>query len=348
LIGRFALFLYPPDALQMSEPDRIRVASHINGEDAPALSHWLPEANGRTVTAFDVEKTGGRMRSILSKAAHHFVRLKEGMAALPEFLAKFADLLMRETNGEIALDGRRLGFLYRNILATRSIELAKAEVLGSGLGSFVESARHAVQSSIPIGLNDAAIKREEALHKMEICFDLLSSYFEEGSALERVNRIYELFTTRDLMRKVEILVAEDLGNLAASKAWNDLINGKDDITLLAYAALQIEARRPGTIPTELLASLSAKITGNRLGTECLPSLAGESIERIEAVEALLDRDTDLGRLIAYERVALLAEKGAISAADIEETRGQIERDIETFEQLVEKGGDRHEDVQAVA
>jgi len=348
LIGRFALFLYPPDALQMSESDRIRVASHINGEDAPALSHWLPQANGRTVTVVDVERTGERMRSILSKAALHFVRLKEAMAALPEFLAKFADLLMRETNGEIALDGRRLGFLYRNILAARAIQLAKAEILGGALGSFVESARHVVQSSIPIGLNDAAIKREEALHKMEICFDLLSSYFEEGSALERVNRIYELFTTRDLMRKVEILVGEDLGQLAASKAWNDLINGKDDITLLAYAALQIEARRPGTIPTELLASLSSKIAGNRLCTECLPALMGESIERIEAVEALLARETDLARLIAYERVAELAQKDVISPQDIEETRRQIERDIVTFEQLVKKGGDSHEDIQAVA
>ena len=32
LIGRFAIFLYPPDVLQMSEEDRIQVTSHINGE----------------------------------------------------------------------------------------------------------------------------------------------------------------------------------------------------------------------------------------------------------------------------------------------------------------------------
>jgi len=89
----------------------------------------------------------------------HFNLLGEEMTTLSEFLAKFADLLMRETSGEISLDGRRLGFIYRNILANRAVELAKAEVcsytgkLTSGR-SFVESARYVVQSSVPIGLND--------------------------------------------------------------------------------------------------------------------------------------------------------------------------------------------------
>jgi len=78
---------------------------------------------------------------------------------------------------------------------------------------------------------------------MEICFDLLSSYFEPGSEIDRVNRIYELFTTRDLMRKAEILLQIAPGEFAASKAWTDLVNGENDITLLAYTALQVEARR---------------------------------------------------------------------------------------------------------
>ena len=48
---------------------------------------------------------------------------------MPEFLAKFATLLVQESKGKLALDGRRLGFLYRNLLAMRAIELAKAETL---------------------------------------------------------------------------------------------------------------------------------------------------------------------------------------------------------------------------
>ena len=46
LIGRFAIFLYPPDVLQMDEADRIKVATHINGDDAPSLSEWTGGAGG--------------------------------------------------------------------------------------------------------------------------------------------------------------------------------------------------------------------------------------------------------------------------------------------------------------
>lgn len=44
LVGRFAFFLYPPDVPQMDEDDRIRVAMHINGDDAPSLGEWTGNA----------------------------------------------------------------------------------------------------------------------------------------------------------------------------------------------------------------------------------------------------------------------------------------------------------------
>ncbi len=40
LVGRFGIFLYPPAVLQMDDADRIKVAAHINGDDAPTLSEW--------------------------------------------------------------------------------------------------------------------------------------------------------------------------------------------------------------------------------------------------------------------------------------------------------------------
>ena len=60
LIGRFALFLYPPQVLEMEEDDRIRVAMHINGDDAPALCHWTGVATGRTIAETDTQS--GRSR----------------------------------------------------------------------------------------------------------------------------------------------------------------------------------------------------------------------------------------------------------------------------------------------
>ncbi len=334
LIGRFALFLYPPDVLQMEERDRIRIATHINGDDAPSLSEWTGGVSAGTVAKADVADVGVKMRETLVLAGGHFLRLREQMRTLAEFLAKFADLLMRETKSEVALDGRRLGFIHRNLLANRAIELAKAEVFQSGVPGFVPSARYVVQSSIPVGLNDESLKREEAVHKMEICFDLLSSYFEEGAELSRVNMVYELFTTPDPMRKAELLLTQPLGEMALSKAWTDLMAGEKDLTLLAYTALQVEARRPGTVPRELMASLSAKITPGELSTRCISRLEGDAVEYIDEVEQLLDQDTDLARLVAYHRVSELVDTGNINPRTIKAIGDAIREDIRVFEALL--------------
>lgn len=335
LIGRFATFLYPPDVLQMSEEDRIKVTTHINGDDAPSISEWLEQTRFETVKAENVTETGSLIERILKEAAINFGRLREQMVTLSEFLARFADLLMRESNGEVTLDGRRLGFIYRNILANRAIEMAKASIVQSSVPDFVASARYVVQSSIPVGLNDESLRREEAVHKMEICFDLLSSYFEQGSEIAKVNLVYELFTTDNLMRKAEILLIENLGDFVNCKAWNDLMSADNDITLLAYTALQIEARRPGTIPAELLEGLSQKIDSSRLSTDCISTLEDESIEYVEEVEQLLQRESDLEKLIAFNRVSKLAD-AKVTPARIEEARTAIKNDIATFRSLIEE------------
>ncbi|HQH53506.1 MAG TPA: MoxR family ATPase [Candidatus Hydrogenedentes bacterium] len=335
MIGRFAIFLYPPDVLQMDEADRIKVAIHINGDDAPSLSEWTGGECAATVAQEDVEGVGSRLRETLTKAGGHFLRLRSQMPTLAEFLAKFADLLVRETKGEVALDGRRLGFIHRNLLANRAVELAKTEVFGAELPDFVESARYVVQSSIPIGLNDEGLKREEAVHKMEICFDLLSSYFQQGAELARVNLIYELFTTPDLMRRAELLLTRDLGEMALSKAWTDLMKEDRDITLLAYTALQVEARRQGTVPQELLASLAGKVSGENLSTKCIGRLEGDAVEYIDEVEALLKQDSDLGCLVAYQHVRSLIESRRVNPQGLTETEHAIREDLRTFERLLD-------------
>jgi len=180
-----------------------------------------------------------------------------------------------------------------------------------------------VQSSIPVGLNDESLKREETVHKMEIRYDLLSSYFEEGAELSRVNMIYELFTTPDLMRKAELLLTQPLGEMALSKAWTDLMAEKQDLTLLAYTALQVETRRPGTGPQELLASLSAKITPGQLNTKCIARLEGDAVEHIEEVEQLLAQDTDLGKLVAYHRASELVDTANVNPRTIRATGDAI-------------------------
>jgi len=336
LIGRFALFLYPPDVIAMDEKDRIAVAKHLNGEDSPALSEWTGGVTGGTVPKADVEAVGEQLHQMLTLAGQRFLRLRDEMATLPEFLARFAALLVKETGGDATIDGRRLGFIHRNIIANRAIEISKAEVLGTDIPDFVGSATYVVQSSIPVGLNDEGLNREELVHKMEICFDLLSSYFESGAEIMQVNLIYELLTTKDLMRKAELLLTKDLNEMALSKAWTDLMKGDDEITLLAYTALQVEVRRPGTIPQELLMSLSGKVEPEKLSTQCIERLEDDAVEHVDAVETLLDQPTDLAKLVAYHHVGQLTENGHVNPSSIAETATLITRDISAFTTLLEQ------------
>jgi len=334
LIGRFAIFLYPPDVLQMNEADRIKVTTHINGDDAPSLNEWSEGNRIETVSRQDVSEVGEKLTSILKSAAKHFSHLKKEMSTLSEFLAKFADLLVRETKGEVALDGRRLGFIYRNILANRAIEIAKAQILDLAAINFVDSARYVLQSSIPVGINDESLKRDEAIHKMEICFDLLSSYFAEDSEISKIDIIYELFTTDDLMRKAEILLTENLREFVCCKAWNDLLKTDGDITLLAYTALQVEAHRPGIVPAELLESISKKVESARLSSSCIPMLRNKSIEYIDEIEALLDQESELARIVAYGQVKKMINSGPVSIAKITDTKNLIRKNINTFRDLI--------------
>lgn len=337
LIGRFALFLYPPDVLEMEEDDRIRVAMHLNVDDAPSLGEWTGGQTARTVSGTDTEAAGDALRQILTTAGARFLQLRDQIRTLPEFLAKFADLLARESNGEVALDGRRLGFLYRNFLANRAVELARAEHASDALPDFAPSARYVVQASVPVGLNGEGIKRDEAAHIMEVCFDLLSAYFEDGAEISTANLVYELFTTRDLMRKAKLLLTRNLGELAKSKAWNDLGKEDRDVTVLAYTALQVEARRPGTVPQELLATLSAAIRPESLGTGSIDHLREDAIEYIEAVESLLERDTELARLVAFHRVSELV-RDEVTPGALTETEAAIRLDIETLEAMLDGVG----------
>ena len=189
-------------------------------------------------------------------------------------------------------------------------------------------------ASIPIGLGEDGLDFDEAAHKIEVCFDLLSEYFEEGANLTIVDQIYELLTTRDLLRKAELLLAYDLGEFAQAKAWNDLMNEDRDLTVLAYTALAVETRRPGSVPLELLESLSARIEPQRLGTGCIPKLEDDAVEYIDAIEVLLNQQGDLRQLVSYNRVAELVTSENINPQCIEQTRSHIERDVEAFERLV--------------
>jgi hypothetical protein len=283
----------------------------------------------------EIRKVGAEIRRLITAAAGHFTALRNDMTAIGEFLAKFSDLLNRETKGAVQLDGRRLGFIYRSILAVRAVEIAKATLAGEEPRAFKESARYAVLSSIPVGLNDQSVNRAEVAHQIEVVFDLLGAFFAEGSEISKVNLIYELFTTGNMVRKAEILIKGGLDEMVRTKAWNDLVKSEMDITPLAYVAMQVEAKHPGTIPQEMIDHVGAKVSPYALSSACAGTLRGESIEHIEELEKLLVQPGDIETLLAIARVKEAASGGEVTPARIALVQEAIETDIRTFRQLME-------------
>lgn len=334
LIGRYAIFLYPPEALDMDEEDRIKVLRHINGDDAPSIGAWCPQSDAKTVSKTETEETGKKIREVLLKAGPLFQTLEKDFQSLGEFLSRLAVLVMKETDGNVKLDGRRLGFMYRNLLANRAIELSRNALHGEELPSFAQSAKKVILASIPMGLNDEGINRENLLHKVEICLDLLSDYFSEGGDFQRVETVYRLFTTSDLYEKAEILLGEDLSEMVKLKAWNDLCDTPENITSLAYIALKAESVHPGKIPSELLEKVGGRIDLQNLQTETIPGLTELNIELIEAVEALLDQPDDLHRMIAYETVRKLTEHSGLTREFLKQMAEQIASTAEKIEGLM--------------
>ena len=335
LIGRFSIFLYPPEALDMEEDDRIRVVEHINGDDAPSLGEWVQNVNSRTVSPAQTGETGQRISRILTLAAGHFLRLRQQFETLGTFLSRFSILVMKETDGKVKLDGRRLGFMYRNLLAFRAVELARNEAMGDELPAFSESAKRVMLAGIPVGINQDGINKEEFLHKVEICLDLLADYFRDGSDLSRTETIYRLFTCADVLEKTRILLTENLSDLAKSKAWNDLAGGQQDISVLAYVALQVEAHRPGTVPVELLEKLAGRVGSSSLSSASVPLLKNESIEHLDEINRLLDQPTDLEQMIAFHRVRELAERDQITSESLQRVRRSIRADVQEFRKLLQ-------------
>lgn len=334
LVGRFATFLYPPEALDMEEDDRIRVVEHINGDDAPGVGQWGKGSDTKTVDHAATAETGRMTVRLLERAAAHLAALQRHFSTMGELLSRLSVLVLEETRGEVKLDGRRLGFIYRNLLAVRAIEMARSDEFGEDLPAFAKTAEKAVIAGIPVGINDDGINREEVLHKVEVCLDLLADYFNDGSDLRRTEVIYRLFTCSDLLEKTRILLRENLTELARSKAWNDLAESEQDISVLAYKALQVEARKPGTVPNELLEKLSGRVAFSSLNTDSIPVLRDEAVEHIDQVERILAQPTDIRRIIAYQRVRELAQKAEIDESAIRDLKSRIEEDATEIEKLL--------------
>lgn len=287
LVGRFAWFISVPEILDMDETDRQKVISHINGDDAPALMEWRTVDNtfdAKTISLSDKLDAGDRIREILGRAAVKFRDLQGTLTDLPVFLGKLAVLVESETHGRIRLDGRRLGFLFRNVLALRSVELAKAEIADTGCRPFVDSVRDAVIGGFPSALSEDSTEKETDRHIFDTCFELLSVFFSGTDSMAEVDRIYRLFTSRDCMERLKLLLAGDFSEAVSTHGWKTIVDSRLP-EAIATALLWHATTHPGSVDDSMLEQLCSQASELRHG-HMLLSVSGLGIN---ALPTLLSR-----------------------------------------------------------
>lgn len=351
LVGRFATFIYPPDVLAMEEADRIRVVSHINGDDAPALTYWIPfEADtAKTVSEDHVAWVGQKMRQLLTEASKLFrTMVSDGEYIwVSALLSRFAVLVAKETGAEVSLDGRRLGFIQRALLSSYAVYQARKQVFG-GTGRSCNLtdeealkiiALRAIGSGIPVGISSQGIQREEGLHKVEVCVDLLGDYFTGKELLPKADLVYRLFTTNDLVEKARILLTEDLTEMVKTKAWHDLIEDTEtDLTVLSVVALQVEANRPGLVPAEMMAPLSQRISSEVLERRT-HSIHGDMAPNLyPRVEEMYKHYADYGNLgillVNSILSPLLDNASPLTEADLDSVGDRIDQSFRAIHSML--------------
>ena len=324
LIERFAIFIYPPDILSMDDNHVCNISRNVNRDDAPALSKWGYSAENisknieRDVT-FD---------QLMTEAAIYYSGIYKETTHLPQFLARFAKTLNKETKDKLKLNGRRIGFISRAIIANRAIELAKNKLLGTPLKSLPESVLYTIKSSIPLGLSDSALSKQDIEHSIESTFRLLEAYFTNKFDIKMLDIIYELFTTRDILRKAKILFTEPVGEFAKAKAWNEIITSGDAVSksLIAYVALTIESCKPNTLPREFIKQMTDIINFDAL-TQIKINNIDESVYSFrDDIIKLFDEKNLLKKAILV--VKFNEQNKHMTVASITETKNNIEGEVE--------------------
>lgn len=259
-LGRFSTFVYVPTSMEMEDDTRIKIINSVGLDDSPAANFWVQ--GDCHADAIDFEGVGTELRSLLTKAQEHYhILVRTGKSeALANFLAKYARALF-VNNAELELDGRRLGMMRRAVLATRAVELAKAEVYSEPLVDFTQSAKRAIVGSIPVGLNEEGAKNSDLSARVENVFMQLSDFFTDDGDVQKLEDVYKLLVSPSIYEKVEILLTKDLNDLTTVSAWSAVcMNDSFDMSILAMVALQVEINNPGTIPANVIDQLTSRMS----------------------------------------------------------------------------------------
>lgn len=123
LAGRFAFVIQMPEAFEMSKENILAIVRSRHNGDAPALKRDHPSKQGCSC--------GSELKQVLGQAQGIFPEMEKRLfQQVGNFLARFNNILT-DRERSLTLDARRLGMMFRSILATLSLRQAMANYTGT-------------------------------------------------------------------------------------------------------------------------------------------------------------------------------------------------------------------------
>lgn len=317
LVDRHQFFVHVTNFTKLSAGDQERIVSHSGNSDGVGLKFWSGKAdkfdvkdgmlNGKYVVNDLIADVGEDLTNLLKRASVHYTDLEAKSGEnYGIFVAKYWNSLSSEMEGKdwkVELSGRRAGMARRALLSFRAIDLAKADIDSRHrVRDLRDSFKAVLSMAIPIGISASASKdlNTAAVASITSNVDMYASFFSEThdsdakSARSSIDAVYEMLTTTDIGRKIELLTGKDADELAKNTIWQKILKG-------------LEAKTPAGQPSNLRDMITVGIVSHLMTVkpELVPSnmqalIATHSI-RIMKLDNLVDSITITGQMSFYSK-----------------------------------------------
>lgn len=268
LVDRHALFIMFPDFASMEQEDRLKIIGRVGSSDAVGYKAW----SGEKFEFDSVKNNINVINETLAEAGDKLIELmKKALSIYKEVTVEYSDqvkYLISRTfealNSTISnadgdqkgslLSGRRGGLALRSILLYRAVEIAKSQLYNTDLPSLLDSILKSYPMCMPFGIsgnldsNISASLQRQLVESIQLHWPQI----EAGQPTRLTDRLFELFGTASIYRKIEILLNDEVPETISNSAWNLVLSYSKAKcigieTLLAYLIMIDE----NIIPTNI-------------------------------------------------------------------------------------------------
>lgn len=240
LVDRNSFFIYIPSFVELSETAQSLVVRHSSDSDGPGLRHWTDKQFSWDVTDElsginnKFADAGELITKLMKLAGTYYQEIeKSAGSAYGNFVRRFVCVLsteMQTKQWKVELSGRRAGVMYRALIAFRAIDLAKADLNPTHeVRDLKESFKAVLRMTTPVGISHSTASMNDfADASISSTVDMFSDFFscnsETTSAKTSVDVIYEVLTTTNLLRKIDLLVYSVKDEVAKNQIWTQILS----------------------------------------------------------------------------------------------------------------------------